>query len=102
MWRIAQGISAALLFANAGALVTDVFPRERLGLAMGTNVMVAAAGLVIGPVLGGWLVTYGWQWVFWFNVPLAAIGVVWSAVGAARDRADRRRRSRWTGGATSS
>lgn len=77
-WRIAQGISAALLFANAGALVTDVFPRERLGLAMGTNVMVAAAGLVIGPVLGGWLVTYGWQWVFWFNVPLAAIGIVWS------------------------
>ena len=77
-WRIAQGISAALLFANAGALVTDVFPREKLGLAMGTNVMVAAAGLVIGPVLGGWLVTYSWQWVFWFNVPLAVIGIVWS------------------------
>jgi len=78
LWRIVQGVGAALLFANAGALVTDVFPREKLGLAMGTNVMVAAAGLVIGPVLGGWLVTYGWAWVFWFNVPLAIIGIVWS------------------------
>jgi EmrB/QacA subfamily drug resistance transporter len=78
IWRIVQGVGAALLFANAGALVTDVFPREKLGLAMGTNVMVAAAGLVIGPVLGGWLVTFGWAWVFWFNVPLAAIGIVWS------------------------
>ncbi len=78
MWRVVQGVGGALIFANAGALVTDVFPRERLGLAMGTNVMVAAVGLVIGPVLGGWLVTYGWQWVFWFNVPLGLIGTVWA------------------------
>jgi len=78
LWRIVQGVGAALLFANAGALVTDVFPRAKLGLAMGTNVMVAAAGLVVGPVLGGWLVIYGWQWVFWFNVPLSIIGIVWS------------------------
>jgi EmrB/QacA subfamily drug resistance transporter len=78
IWRVVQGVGGALIFANAGALVTDVFPRERLGLAMGTNVMVAAVGLVIGPVLGGWLVTYGWAWIFWFNVPLGLIGVLWS------------------------
>src|SRR3954453_20464999 len=53
LWRIVQGIGAAFLFANAAALVTDAFPREQLGLAMGTNTMVAAVGLVIGPVLGG-------------------------------------------------
>ena len=56
LWRILQGVGGALLFANAPALVTDSFPSEQLGLAMGTNTMVAAVGLVIGPVLGGlWL-----------------------------------------------
>ena len=48
---------------------------------MGTNTMVAAIGLVIGPVLGGALVAISWQWVFWFNVPLGLIGAsgrVWS------------------------
>lgn len=77
IWRIVQGVGAAFLFANASALVTDAFPREQLGLAMGTNTMVAAVGLVLGPVLGGALVEIGWQWVFWFNVPLALIGALW-------------------------
>lgn len=77
LWRILQGIGGAFLFANAAALVTDAFPREQLGLAMGTNTMVAAVGLVIGPVLGGGLVSIGWQWVFWFNVPLGLLGGLW-------------------------
>src|SRR6266513_916984 len=78
LWRIVQGIGAAFLFANAGALVTDAFPREQLGLAMGTNTMVAAVGLVIGPVLGGALVAISWHWVFWFNVPFAIAGSLWA------------------------
>src|SRR5215468_732564 len=69
LWRILQGIGAAFLFANAAALVTDAFPKRQLGVAMGTNTMVAAVGLVLGPVIGGILVSVGWQWVFWFNVP---------------------------------
>ncbi len=73
-----QGVGAAFLFANASAIVTDAFPREQLGLAMGTNVMIAAVGLVIGPVLGGALVLVGWQWVFWFNVPFALLGSAWA------------------------
>ncbi len=80
LWRIVQGVGGALVFANSGALVTDAFPREQLGLAMGTNTMVAAVGLVIGPVLGGWLVQFGWAWVFWFNVPIGVIGTVWAAL----------------------
>jgi EmrB/QacA subfamily drug resistance transporter len=79
-WRIVQGIAGALLFANASALVTDAFPREQLGVAMGTNVMVAGVGLVLGPVLGGALVTISWHWVFWFNVPLGIAGTIWSAI----------------------
>ncbi|HET6551194.1 MAG TPA: MFS transporter [Solirubrobacter sp.] len=78
VWRILQGISGAFLFANSGAIVTDAFPREQLGLAMGTNTMVAAVGLVIGPVLGGALVAISWHWVFWFNVPFALLGALWA------------------------
>src|SRR3954471_19240390 len=78
LWRVLQGIGGAFLFANAAAIVTDAFPREQLGLAMGTNTMVAAVGLVIGPVLGGALVSIDWPWVFWFNVPLGILGSIWA------------------------
>jgi EmrB/QacA subfamily drug resistance transporter len=80
LWRILQGVGGAFLFANAAALVTDAFPRKQLGLAMGTNTMIAAVGLVIGPVLGGALVALSWHWVFWFNVPLALAGAAWGAL----------------------
>ncbi len=80
VWRILQGIGGAFLFANTGAIVTDAFPREQLGLAMGTNTMVGAVGLVIGPVLGGALVAISWPWVFWFNVPVGIIGSLWAAL----------------------
>jgi EmrB/QacA subfamily drug resistance transporter len=80
LWRILQGIGGAFIFANGPALVTDAFPREQLGLAMGTNTMVAAVGLVLGPVLGGALVAISWHWVFWFNVPLALAGAAWAGL----------------------
>src|SRR5690348_13329760 len=86
LWRIVQGVGGAFLFANAGAVVTDAFPREQLGLAMGTNTMVAAVGLVIGPVLGGVLVDISWHWVFWFNVPFTLVGSLW-AVAILRELA---------------
>ncbi len=78
LWRILQGVGGAFLFANAAALVTDAFPRKELGLAMGTNTMVAAVGLVVGPVLGGALVAISWPWVFWFNVPFGLAGSAWA------------------------
>jgi EmrB/QacA subfamily drug resistance transporter len=79
-WRIIQGVGGAFLFANSAALVTDAFPKHQLGVAMGTNTMVAAVGLVIGPVLGGLLVSASWHWVFWFNVPLGLAGATWGAL----------------------
>jgi len=78
LWRILQGIGGAAIFANAAALVTDAFPHRQLGLAMGTNTMVAAVGLVIGPVLGGALVEISWHWVFWFNIPIGVAGTFWA------------------------
>ncbi|HEX5192728.1 MAG TPA: MFS transporter [Solirubrobacteraceae bacterium] len=93
LWRIVQGVGGAFLFANSAAIVTDAFPREQLGVAMGTNTMVAAIGLVIGPVLGGALVDISWHWVFWFNVPFGLIGSLWAwqilheMTGRSEDRA---------------
>jgi MFS family permease len=47
---------------------------------MGTNSMVAAIGLVLGPILGGALVAISWHWVFWFNVQLGLLGALWAAL----------------------
>jgi EmrB/QacA subfamily drug resistance transporter len=80
LWRILQGIGGAFIFANAPALVTDAFPKHQLGIAMGTNTMVAAVGLALGPVLGGVLVAISWHWVFWFNVPLGLLGALWGGL----------------------
>jgi EmrB/QacA subfamily drug resistance transporter len=80
LWRIVQGIGGAFLFANSAAIVTDAFPPRQLGVAMGTNTMVAAVGLVLGPVLGGLLVELSWHWVFWFNVPLGLAASAWAAL----------------------
>ncbi|MBF6595733.1 MAG: MFS transporter [Thermaceae bacterium] len=76
--RILQGVGGAFMIANSGAIVADAFPRRELGLALGTNQMLVALGLVLGPVLGGWLVNFGWHWVFWFNVPIGVLGVFWA------------------------
>ena len=80
LWRVLQGVGGAFLFANAAALVTDAFPRSQLGVAMGTNTMVAAVGLVLGPVLGGALVAISWPWVFWVDVPFGLLGAAWGAL----------------------
>ena len=71
--RIAQGIGAAFMFANSAALVTDAFRRNELGRALGINAMVVGAGLILGPIVGGWLTGFGWRWVFWFNVPIGVV-----------------------------
>src|SRR4051812_5795996 len=71
LWRIVQGIGAAFLFANPGALGTDAFPREQLGVAVGANTMVAAVGLVLGPRLGRALGGLSGDWGVWVNLPPA-------------------------------
>ncbi|MDB5053560.1 MAG: family efflux transporter permease subunit [Bacilli bacterium] len=76
--RILQGVGGAMVMANSTAIVADAFPKKELGRALGLNITVVAVGQIIGPVLGGWLtITYGWQWTFWFNVPLGIISVAW-------------------------
>ena len=76
--RIVQGAAGAFMMANSSAIVTDAFPKRQLGLALGTNMIVAAVGTILGTILGGWLTIFGWQWVFWFNVPFSVVGTIWA------------------------
>ncbi|MDB4865834.1 MAG: family efflux transporter permease subunit [Cohnella sp.] len=76
--RALQGVGGAIVMANSTAIVADAFPKEELGRALGVNIMVVAVGQIIGPVLGGWLtIAYGWEWTFWFNVPVGILSVLW-------------------------
>nr|MBA3826105.1 MFS transporter [Ktedonobacterales bacterium] len=78
--RAIQGGAGAFMIANSSAIVTDAFPKQQLGLALGTNMIVAAVGSILGTILGGVLTNFGWQWVFWFNVPFAVLGTIWAIV----------------------
>lgn len=75
--RAIQGIGGALLFTNSAAIVTDAFKRGRVGLGLGVNQIAAAAGFLLGPVVGGALTSLSWRWIFLVNVPLGIFGTFW-------------------------
>jgi EmrB/QacA subfamily drug resistance transporter len=76
--RVVQGVGGALLMANSTAILTDAFPAEERGMAMGINMIAAIAGAFIGLVLGGVLADVNWRLVFLVNVPFGAFGTVWA------------------------
>jgi EmrB/QacA subfamily drug resistance transporter len=73
--RVAQGCGAALMMPTAVAIVSNVFPRERRGTALGVLAGGSAFFAALGPVFGGLLTSIDWRLVFWVNVPLAAITI---------------------------
>ncbi len=78
VWRVVQGIGGALLLANSTAILTDAFPVQERGLAMGISMIAAMAGSFIGLVVGGILADTDWRLVFWVNVPFGIFGTVWA------------------------
>ena len=73
-FRALQGSGAAFIAANSTAIVTDVFPREGRGKALGINTMAVYTGLTVGPILGGILVqNFGWRSIFFVNVPIGIL-----------------------------
>jgi MFS family permease len=78
LWRVVQGVGAAMLFANATAILTDAFPADRRGLALGINQVAAIAGSFIGLIVGGVLAPIDWRLVFFVSVPFGILGTVWS------------------------
>ncbi|EQD28050.1 multidrug resistance protein, partial [mine drainage metagenome] len=78
IFRLLQGVGAAFLFSNSSAIITDAFPVEERGMALGLNMVAALAGSFIGLVLGGILSVFDWRYVFLVSVPVGAIGTIWS------------------------
>jgi MFS family permease len=76
--RVVQGLGGAFLFANSSAILTDAFPPEERGLALGINMVSAIAGSFIGLVLGGVLAPVSWRLVFLVSVPVGLFGTVWA------------------------
>jgi len=77
-FRIVQGIGAAFLVANSVAILTDAFPANQRGLALGINNVVGISGMFIGLVLGGVLAPIDWRLIFLVSVPFGVFGTIWS------------------------
>jgi MFS family permease len=76
--RVLQGVGGALLMGNSSAILTDAFPSDQRGLALGINAVSAIAGSFIGLVLGGVLGPVAWRLVFLVSVPVGLFGTAWS------------------------
>ena len=76
--RVLQGIGGALLMANSTAILTDAFPTEQRGTALGISMIAGIAGSFIGLIVGGVLADVNWRLVFWVNVPFGIFGTVWA------------------------
>ncbi len=87
-WRAVQGIGAALMMPATLSIITNAFPAQERGKAIGTWAGVSAMALAIGPVLGGFLVqSVSWQSIFFLNLPVAA-GAVLITLFAVRESRD--------------
>lgn len=78
VFRIIQAIGAAFLMANSSAILTDAFPVNERGKALGINTISFTSGQFIGLLLGGILAVYDWRFVFLVSVPFGILGTVWS------------------------
>jgi len=76
--RMVQGLGGAFLFANSGAILTDAFPVEERGMAMGVNTIAGIVGSFFGLLLGGALASIDWRLVFLINIPIGVFATVWA------------------------
>src|SRR6195952_679669 len=99
-WGPLQAGGGSMLTANSAAILTDAFPPDRRGFALGFNQVAALAGQFIGLVAGGLLAAWDWRAVFWVNVPVGVFGTIW-AYRRLRDNGERNRgRIDWWGNIT--
>lgn len=77
-WRVVQGVGGAMLMASSSAILTDAFPANQRGMALGVNMVAAVAGSFLGLLIGGVLSEWHWKAIFWVGVPIGLIGTIWS------------------------
>ncbi|WP_329049835.1 MFS transporter [Amycolatopsis sp. NBC_01488] len=91
-FRLLQGLGAALIAANSGAIISELYPPAERGRAYGFNALGYSVGSVVGVLLGGVIVTsVSWRWIFWINLPIGVVALV-LAGRVLRDRGERNRR----------
>ena len=77
-WRVVQGVGGAMLMASSSAILTDAFPANQRGMALGVNMVAAVAGSFLGLLIGGVLSEWDWRAIFWVGVPVGILGTIWS------------------------
>jgi MFS family permease len=100
VFRIVQGIGGAFLLANSAAILTDAFPANQRGMALGINNIVGVSGIFVGLILGGLLAPINWRLVFLISVPVGLFGTVWAYVKLQELSTPRRTRVDWPGNVT--
>src|ERR1022692_4768728 len=99
-WRVLQAVGGSMLMANSAAILTDAFPADQRGFALGINQVSGLAGQFVGLIAGGLLAALDWRAVFWVNVPVGVFGTVW-AYRKLRDNGERNPgRIDWAGNLT--
>ncbi|MDQ1597055.1 MAG: hypothetical protein QOI70_479, partial [Microbacteriaceae bacterium] len=77
-WRVIQAVGGSMLFANSTAILTDAFPANKRGMAIGINQIAAIAGTFLGLIIGGVLAEIDWRAIFLVSVPIGVLGTIWS------------------------
>jgi MFS family permease len=99
-WRVVQAFGGAMLMSNSAAILTDAFPANKRGMALGINQIAGISGQFIGLLLGGLLAAWDWRAVFWVNVPIGVFGTVWAYRSLREIAATRRASIDWAGNVT--
>jgi MFS family permease len=99
-WRVLQATGGSMLMANSAAILTDAWPAERRGFALGTNQIAGLAGQFAGLVAGGLLAAIDWRAVFWINVPVGVFGTLWAYLRLKEMGERHRARLDWWGNLT--
>ncbi len=99
-FRVVQGIGAACLLANSAAIITDAFPENQRGMALGINNIVGVSGMFVGLVLGGVLAPISWRLVFLISVPVGLLGTIWAYLKLEERSRPRRAPIDWLGNVT--
>jgi MFS family permease len=96
-WRFVQAFGGAMLMANSAAILTDAFPANKRGMALGVNQIAGISGQFVGLLLGGVLAAFNWRLVFWVNVPIGLFGTIWAYRSLREISTTRRAKIDWIG-----
>jgi EmrB/QacA subfamily drug resistance transporter len=96
-WRFAQAFGGAMLMANSAAILTDAFPANKRGMALGVNQIAGISGQFVGLLLGGLLAAVNWRLIFWVNVPIGLFGTIWAYRSLREIATTKRAKIDWIG-----